>query len=228
MPINLLPRLLEIVFPTCCVSCRKASKLFCEGCRGSLKSLDGFFCIVCDRPAVGGFTHPGCATKFTPERALAGFSYNGPAKDLVGALKYKRVRKIAEIMADLLLEDLDEKGIEFGTKAIVVPIPLSFWREGARGFNQSALLGEELAGRLGLSFRGDVLARVKDTPSQVSLTKEERAANVRGAFLARSLKGEDVLLVDDVTTTGVTAREAAKELKKSGAGQVWVLTFAKD
>ncbi len=191
--------------------------------------MESLFCVVCDRPAVGGFTHPGCASRFSPERSLAGFSYQGPTRKLVQALKYRRVRALAKSMADLLVEELAEEGTEFGAEAIVVPIPLSFWREGARGFNQASLLGEALAERLGLSFRKNLLRRVRDTLSQVSLSKPERAKNIRGAFSVKTpLKGEDILLVDDVLTTGATGREAAKVLKKAGAGQVWVLTFAKD
>ncbi len=185
--------------------------------------------MVCDRPAVGGFTHPGCVTHFTPERALAGFSYRGSARRLVQGLKYRRVRKLVEIMADLLVEELTENGVTFGSAAVVVPVPLSFWREGARGFNQSSMLGEALAKKLGLSFRDDALRKIRDTVSQVSLTKPERAANIRGAFSVKGeLHGGDILLVDDVLTTGATGREAAKTLKKAGAGQVWLLAFAKD
>src|SRR3989344_4384067 len=225
---NWLNKLFEFIYPTYCVSCRSGGNLLCVDCRSKLQSLDQFFCIVCDRPAVSGFTHPGCTTRFTPERTLSGFAYAGSAKKLIAALKYKKIQPLAKVMADLLIEDLEEKRIEFGKEAIVSPIPLSFWREGARGFNQSALLGEALANRLRLSFRGDVLVRIKDTPSQVSLKKGERAKNIKGAFSAKKLIGEDVLLVDDVLTTGSTVLEAAKELKKSGAGQVWVLGFAKD
>lgn len=191
--------------------------------------LEKLFCAVCDRPAVGGFTHPGCTTRYTPERALAGFSYHGPTRRLVQGLKYRRLRRLAAVMADLLVENLAESGVEFGAAAMVVPIPLSFWRRGARGFNQSALLGKALAAKLGLPFREDALRKIRDTVSQVALTRPERTANIRGAFAVKEkLHGEDILLVDDVLTTGATAREAARTLKHAGAGQVWLLAFAKD
>lgn len=224
-----LDKIIGLVFPTRCVACGRGDLLLCEECQGKLESLEEFYCIVCDRPAVGGFTHPGCATRYTPERALSGFLYSGPARELIQSLKYKRLRPLVQIMADLLIEDLEEKGIDFGKEAVVVPIPLSFWREGSRGFNQAELLGKALAEQLGLAFRTDLLQKIKDTPSQVGLPREERLKNVRGVFAAKGpLDGRDILLVDDVTTTGVTAGEAAKVLKKSGAGQVWVLAFAKD
>jgi len=220
---------LELFYPTRCVSCGKGGRLLCEECRSQLEPLEALPCIVCDRPAVGGVTHPVCRSRWAPERFLAAFPYRGPARKLVQGLKYRRVRKVAEIMTDLLAGELAETGVGFGAEALVVPIPLSFWRKGARGFNQSELLGRALAGRLGLKIRTNLLRRPKDSLSQVSLTKPERAANVRRAFAVKEkLQGEDILLVDDVVTTGATAREAARALKKAGAGQVWVLAFAKD
>jgi ComF family protein len=224
-----LNKFLEFIYPTRCVSCRKGGALLCSDCEKKLPPLEKLFCVVCDRPAIGGFTHPGCATRFMPERVLAGFSYRGSARRLVQGLKYRRVRKLAGIMADLLVEELTESGVAFGSEAVVVPVPLSFWREGARGFNQSSLLGKALAEKLGLSFQEDRLRKVRDTLSQVSLTKPKRAANIRGAFSVKEkLHGEDILLIDDVLTTGATGREAAKTLKKAGARQVWLLAFAKD
>lgn len=225
---SLLDRLLGLIYPTRCVSCRKGGSLFCEVCRSRLEPLEKWFCVVCGKAAVGGFTHPGCATRYTPERVLSGFRYWGSARGLIKSLKYKRVRPVAKVLADLLIEDLQEKNVVFGSQAIVVPVPLSFWREGIRGFNQALLLGKALAEKLELQFRPDILNRVKDRPSQISLSRAERSANVKGVFTADVLNGEDIILVDDILTTGATVREAAKILKKAGSKQVWVLTFARD
>ncbi|MEX0587510.1 MAG: ComF family protein [Patescibacteria group bacterium] len=220
---------LAFLFPTRCVSCGKGGSLLCPDCESRLPVLENLPCIVCDRPAVAGVTHPICRARYTPERFLAAFPYRGPARKLVQALKYRRVRKVAGLMADLLISELTETGVSFGGEAIVVPIPLSFWRQGARGFNQSTLLGKALAEKLSLSFRDDILRKTRDTLSQVSLNRPERSANIRSAFAVKEkLNGEDILLVDDVVTTGATAREAARELKKAGSGQVWVIAFAKD
>lgn len=221
-------RLLQILFPTRCVSCGRGGLLLCEECRAGLPPLGTHLCIVCGKPALGGFTHPRCRNRYSPERALAGFAYRGPVRQLVGSLKYRGIKGVAEVMAELIAEDLEEREISFGSEALVVPVPLSFWRKGSRGFNQAALLGEALAERLRLSFRDDLLRRVKDTPSQVSLGRRERVRNVQGAFASLPLEGEDVVLVDDVLTTGATSREAARALKKAGAGQVWILAFSRD
>uniref|UniRef100_A0A832E0R1 ComF family protein n=1 Tax=candidate division WWE3 bacterium TaxID=2053526 RepID=A0A832E0R1_UNCKA len=226
---NLLNRVLGFVFPTRCVSCGRAGALLCGECLFQLEPLEALPCIVCGKPAVLGFTHPVCRTRWAPERFLAAFPYQGPARRLVQALKYKRLRAVAKIMVELLIAELREMGIEFGPQAQVVPIPLSFWRKGARGFNQSELLGRELAENLRLEFRSNLLRKIKDTSSQVSLDRPERQANVRGVFaVSKEFYGRDIILVDDVVTTGSTVREAAHVLKKAGAGQVWVLAFAQD
>jgi len=227
--------LLELLFPTRCVSCRTLGKLLCEECASKLQPLDKEFCIVCDRPAVGGFTHPGCATRYTPERALAGFWYKGPAPRLISALKFKQLYPLARVLADLLVENLQERGIGFdGNALLLLPIPLSFWRKGARGFNQSELLARALGGRLDLPVEVSVLRKVRDTEplGQKGMRREERSKRVWGVFAIPEgkegvIQGKDILLVDDVLTSGATAREATKVLKKSGAGQVYVLTFAK-
>ena len=226
---GLIKGLLGLVYPIRCVSCGAGGELLCGKCAAEMAPLERLNCLVCGRPAVGGLTHPICRSRWAPERFLAAFPYRGPARRLVQALKYKRLRAVARIMAGLLIGELHEMGIEFGPQARVVPIPLSFWRKSSRGFNQAELLARALGESLGLDFRAELLRRVKDTSSQVSLTRPERQANVRGVFaVAEELHGEDVLLVDDVVTTGATVREATRVLKKAGAGQVWVLAFAKD
>jgi competence protein ComFC len=225
-----LDRVLNFVFPVRCVSCRKMGELLCDVCLGSLEPVEDFRCIVCGRPAVGGFTHPSCNTKYAPERALAAFRYSGTAKAAVKALKYKGVRELSKSITWLMLEDLAEKGVSFGSEAVLVPLPISFWRRGERGFNQAQLIAEALGEKLGLEIYKDALRKINDTPSQTGLDRKRRTANVRGAFAvgSESVRGKDVLLVDDVLTTGATVREAAKVLKKSSCGQVWVLTFARD
>lgn len=232
--VSWLNKLLELLFPTHCVSCRARGELFCESCRSRLQPLDKEFCIVCEKAAVGGFTHPGCATKYTPERALAGFWYKAPAPQVIQALKFKGLHPLAALLADLLVEELKERGVTFGEEALLIPVPLSFWRKGARGFNQSELLARALGEKLGLEVNFGILRKVRDVEplAQKGVGREERLKRVRGAFAVpedkkEMVQGKDILLVDDVLTSGATTREATKVLKKAGAGQVWTLTFAK-
>jgi len=121
------------------------------------------------------------------------------------------------------------------TKPIVIPVPLHKFRENWRGFNQAVLLGREFARRFGFKFSDRILERAVDTRPQVELKGKKRRENVKGAFSLNSgiesrgkmLSQRQLLLIDDVWTTGSTLRECGKVLKKAGAGKVWALTLAR-
>ena len=135
---------------------------------------------------------------------------------------------LVEPLGELLLEaceDLRDDGID-----LLIPVPLHPRRLRERGFNQSLLLARHLSRRLGLPCEAEVLVKVKDTPSQTSLSPAERQRAVRGAF--EVMKGERirekrVLLVDDVFTTGATVNEASRVLLRAGAEEVLVITLAR-
>jgi ComF family protein len=113
---------------------------------------------------------------------------------------------------------------------IAIPVPLHRQRLRWRGFNQSALIARRLASDRGILYAASVLQRRRSTPPQVGLSEAERRTNISGAFSVRdpeSLRGRSVLLVDDVYTTGATANECARTLKRAGARRVDVLVLAR-
>ncbi len=111
---------------------------------------------------------------------------------------------------------------------LVLAVPLGAARRRQRGFNQSAEIGKRLARRLGCAYAARALWRVRETAPQSGLTAEERERNVARAFAAGArVRGRRVLLVDDVLTTGATARAAAAALQRAGASQVMVMTAAR-
>jgi ComF family protein len=112
----------------------------------------------------------------------------------------------------------------------VVAVPLHPTRFRSRGFNQAAILAARLARRLGVSFHGRWLRRIRLTQSQTHLTAEDRAPNVRGAFdvvQPLAVLDQKILVVDDVMTTGATVGEVSRVLKQAGAASVWVATVAR-
>jgi ComF family protein len=111
---------------------------------------------------------------------------------------------------------------------IVVPVPLALERLSERGYNQASLLARPLAMRLHLPYNPGALSRLRETRTQIGLTAGERRANVFGAFVARSplVQGKNILVIDDVTTTGSTMDACAFALLDAGAGQVYCLTLA--
>jgi ComF family protein len=172
------------------------------------------------------------------ERAVAYGSYEGALRDLIHLLKFDHVRPAAKVLGRLLAEAIAglEPSLPSG-KIAVLPVPLHHHKKSERGFNQAemivhsalkqlrALYGE---GRFELFTRS--LVRVRNTGSQIGLSRDQRRRNLRGAFALKgrtSLAGRDVLLVDDVFTTGATASECSRVLLRAGAARVWVATIGR-
>lgn len=172
-----------------------------------------------------------CLAEFTPLTRqsrvdvdrLAIFShYEGRAGQAVRRLKFNRVTSLAGPMAERLAVMYER---EFSSSIdVIVPVPLHWTRLFGRGFNQSRLLCQGLPPSL---VRPAVLRRVRATKPQSSLSAEERLLTLNGAFRAQeAMAGKDVLLVDDVVTSGTTANECAKVLRAAGAKSVSLLAFA--
>jgi ComF family protein len=144
-------------------------------------------------------------------------------------LKYRGRRRAARRLAEELLESIAVTRL-LTRDAVLVPVPLHPRRRRERGFNQSELLATELARRTGLRVAPAALVRRRDTSPQAGLTAAARRANVAGAFAVRQrarVSGRPVVLVDDVFTTGATARGCARVLREAGASEVRVLTVAR-
>ena len=153
----------------------------------------------------------------------------GAAREAVHRLKYGNLRAIAPLLGGLLADFLTERGI---SGDILVPVPLHHRRERQRGYNQATLLARHAGERLGLPVEADALSRRRDTPSQTRRSQaEDRRANVQGSFHCprpEMVKGLDVLLVDDVCTTGATLEACAVALKDAGAASVTGVTLARE
>jgi ComF family protein len=157
--------------------------------------------------------------------ARAAGLYAGPLRDAVQRFKFGRRPALARPLAALVLEQC---AAAVPPRAVLVPIPLARERERERGFNQAALVAERVARGLGAPVRERWLARTRATAPQTELDAAERRANVRGAFVASTAAaGADVVLVDDVLTTGATAGECARALRAAGAASVGLLTVAR-
>jgi ComF family protein len=187
-------------------------------------------CAACDAPvAVLAAFCAGCAS--TVERApapadgrglTAALVYDGAVARAVVRMKYGRRPDLSRPLGDMLWRALAPRAASLGA-VVVVPVPLHPVRLAERGYNQSALIARRIARRLGVPLRPLALARVRDTPQQAILERDERLTNVVGAFQARKARqvaGRAVLLVDDVCTTGATLRAAGHALFEAGARSV--------
>jgi ComF family protein len=225
--------LLDIIFPKKCVGCNKFGSLFCADCISSIKQ-DHLVCPKCERPSIGGAVHPVCRRKFGLDGLWSLGVYENPLRKAIQKLKYKKVPVMAEILVNITLEywakyrpfifDEIKKNPE---NWVLVPVPLHWWRENSRGFNQSDLYGKLLSKSLGLDYC-NAIKRIRYTRQQVGLKGSERNQNIRGAFeVTEKQIGKNILLIDDVWTTGSTLRECTYMLKRSGVKKVWALTLAR-
>ena len=169
------------------------------------------------------------------ERAVAYGSYDGGLRDLIHLLKYQQVRPAAAVLGRMLAETIT--GVEttlLSGLIAVVSVPLHVRKRAQRGFNQSELIARAALKQLGRPERFQmligVLVRRRETASQIGLTRHQRRENLRGAFAVadpQRLAKRNVLLVDDVFTTGTTVSECARVLRRAGANRVWVATVAR-
>lgn len=231
------PGLRLAAWPSRCALCRGASQgrfgRLCPACRARQTPV-AWRCAACGRPGDGAAPAGGCcgACLVQPPpwaRLQVALDYAPPWDRLIAAFKREAALDLGPTLVQAFADALQGRPAP-GPEPVLLPMPLAAARLRARGYNQAAVLARGLARRLGLGLRDDMLQRVLDTPSQRGLDRAQRAANVRGAFLAApgcaaTLQGRTPVLVDDVLTTGATLAEACRSLQAAGVATVhaWVL-----
>jgi ComF family protein len=222
---RLASALLDLALPPRCLGCGARDAWVCPGCAAGLPRLPAARCRVCAAPLTGTLICPTCYRDRPHFDAVyAPFRHDGLARELVHALKYRGHRHLAVPLAQAAAAVVDRPGYD-----LVVPVPLHPSRLARRGFNQSELLARAVAATLELPLAAGALERVRSTEPQTEMPRPAaRVANVRGAFRATAgLRGLDVLLVDDVCTTGATVDACAAALRRAGAARLDVLVVTR-
>jgi competence protein ComFC len=227
--------ILDLFFPKRCVNCKKIGSYICSQCFTYITFTDVIVCVSCQRPAIGGLTHPVCRTRYGVDGVFPSLVYVGVVKKLIYKFKYPPyLTDLQSTMTELFYEGLIQKEQfynKFSPESVFVPVPLHSSKFRKRGYNQAQKLGEGLSKKFELPVV-DCLTRVKNTKTQVGLSKIEREDNIKDAFAVKEefveqIKNiEQVFLVDDVATSGATLRESAKVLKRAGVKYVWGVTLA--
>jgi len=234
----MLDLILDLIFPqrTCCL-CRRpgffwSSRPWCDACDDKLKKA-GTAHNICRRCGKFLTTDQSLCRECQEEEppffiARATGPYESCHRQVVKQYKFMEKRKLSHVMARMMSQIVLETP-EYWPLDMVIPVPMS--REGLikRGFDQSELLASRIARRIGVRFEPHLLVRVKAGPPQRELSREMREKNLLHAFAVERpdrLRGKNVLLVDDVYTTGSTARECTRTLLGAGAKRVGVIAWA--
>lgn len=207
---------LDLFFPKKCLGCGKSDTYLCENCFKQIQIIP-----ITERQK-----------DVCLDRMISATNYANPLiRELIKNFKYRFVQELSEPLSQLLIKTLET----FDTSLkifnfIVIPIPLHEHRLRYRGFNQAELLAKQVANHFNLAIETNILKRIALTSPQANIKDiNKRKNNIENVFsiVSSAVEGRNILLIDDVATTGATLIEAAKALKSNGAREIWALVVAK-
>lgn len=218
------------LYPRQCLGCGNFGNYICADCLNKLKVTSNLICPECLKPSWGGLTHPKCRHWAGMEGLLSVLEYGGLAEKLVRTYKYRFVEALTDDLVEIMTSMADWERLSKHCW-LVYGVPLHTKRQRWRGFNQAEKLAQGIADYAGWELNNRLLIRQKQTKPQMSLGRAERLKNLDGVFAdgeeIEKVKNREILLIDDVWTTGTTMRECARVLKLAGAKTVWGLTLAR-
>jgi len=206
--------MLNFLFPRRCLGCGKKGVYFCSECQLKIKLL---------YPQIKFGVYP-------LDFLVSVFPYQGIIRRAILKLKYQFIYDLVDELVDLTVRLIKQDLFEYSNNLNLVPVPLHWYRQNWRGFNQSEILGQKIAQRLKIDFSPHLLIRTSWTKPQIKLKEKERKRNIKGVFKVnfKNFKlHNQYLLFDDVWTTGATMKECALVLKKAGVKRVFGLTLAR-
>jgi ComF family protein len=218
---------MDLLYPPVCGGCNRKGCRWCSNCQKQVKEVPEPVCRICGQPQ----SHPGVCTRcnaqtpwFTMLRSWAVFE--GTIRNTLHSLKYHHNVGLGSALAKPMAKYVNMLGWKVD---LIVPVPLGKKRLAERGYNQAGLLAMPMALYQRRHYVPQALGRVRETRSQVGLSIAERKENMAGAFKAESglVSGLNILVMDDVTTTGATISACAESLIKAGAKSVYALTLAR-
>lgn len=241
---------LEIIYPNKCISCKKiiSNGYFCLECWKKLRFISEPYCKVCGRPFCNsnhyGLICVDCLhTKHYYNRSLSVFVYNKTIAKSIFDFKFYRRTFLSKIFAKFLLikyreisknniiNNIDVK-INNNNIDYIIPVPMHIKKLRQRRFNQSLLIVKDFSKLVNIPYIQDLLIKQKNTVQQVKLNLKKRKTNLRSAFKLNEkykskILNKNILIIDDVFTTGTTVNECAKILKHHKVNKVFVLTLAR-
>jgi len=224
---DLRHQFLDLLFPPRCIGCRQVGAWLCADCLAQIPRVEPPFCACCGDAVVADALCARCRTAPLQIECIRSVVYfEGVLREAIHRLKYRGHTVLAEPLGGLMVAYWMQHPMPAD---VVVPVPLHTARLRKRGYNQAALLAREMAHRVGLVMDEQTLVRWRVTAPQVELDARQRKENVRDAFHCSgdALASKQVLLIDDVCTTGATLEACAVALYEGGARGVQALTLAR-
>jgi len=219
---------LNWLLPDKCIQCKQALKLsenqpVCTACYPTLP-LQASICQRCAQPYTGLTDYCGRCLTAPPyfDACFCPFEYKTPISDLIICFKYQQTPGLAQKLARLIAAEIELQNVTMPD--LLVPVPMHNKRLRQRGYNQSSLLAQQLGRLLEIPVDYGALRKIRHTEQQTQKTLKQRKNNVLGSFsLRKNISVKSIAIIDDVVTTGSTAGEIAKILKKNGVDyiQVW-------
>ncbi len=229
----ILPDMVGILFPKRCPVCHEVvedkGQPVCVICRTKLVDVTKNFCQKCGKPLLTGeqeYCMDCIRKKHWFDKGRAAFVYDETMRRSIAMYKYKGRKEYAAFYAEELLRRCAKEMLLWGGE-VFIPIPLHPSRRRKRGFNQAELLARWLSKKSKIPMDSRLLLRTKRTHTQKDLSSQERLANLKDAFFVRkgALPYKNIILVDDIYTTGSTMDAAAKILKENGVHRVYFLSI---
>lgn len=227
---NIAEAIIGWVAPPQCINCGREGSALCQGCSTSEIVSYGEHCWLCNKVSISARTCPSCRPS-SPRHVWITSNYEGTARELIKIYKFGHQRAAANVLSGLMLQtllDFNDKSNIAKLNYLVVPIPTATVRARQRGFGHGELLARVLSRKIALQS-ATALGRLGQT-RQLGSKRSDRLKQPEGNYFIRqpkTIKGRNILLVDDVVTTGATIREVTKVLRQAGARRVDALIFAK-
>jgi ComF family protein len=227
---DVLKPVLELVYPTYCGGCGRQGDVLCRACLDSFRPVDRIgACPVCGRWTGAAVACGACLTHPASfGRGHFGYVFEGPVREALHAFKFRGRKDVGRALVQTLEERITSMASDFD---LIVPLPVTEKRLRARGFNQCFIVSEEISRITGKPIDHRTLRKTRETQDQYTLPKEERKKNLVRAFSiegpGEALRGKRVLLVDDLYTTGSTAREVSKTIARAKTRAILFFALAR-
>ena len=229
----------DLVYPPHCYSCQKyltaaeRPRLLCHACYQSIPWNKRPACPKCSR-YLGPMPQDAVCSSCRQQHLYFDFAwsvclYEDPIRHLIHQFKFHNQTQLRKPLSQLMIDHIEHYELDMAQFDIVVPIPLHPTKYRERGYNQAQLLAQLIAQKYDKMMLVSLLKRVRHTPSQITLSRKNRFTNVEGSFRINTrlnINNKNIVIIDDLLTTGATASEAARCLKTHGAKRVGLLTLS--